>query len=147
MKRSTDPRRPAHDPIGCLLEALERARYEGSMEALVLADGHGLVIAGAGAVWLCEELAAQAPFVAASTPPANDVLPNSLDALERTRWVRIHVDGVELLMCGRGGNDERGLLAAARSARRLLSGRREEVRVREPISAQPPRRLDSPTPP
>jgi hypothetical protein len=111
------------DPIDELLAALERARSLGDLEALSLGDSQGLLVAGAGAFWLCEELAAHAPYLTEPTQPANDVIPNSLEALERTRVVRIDIDGVELLICGRGTSPEHGLLAAARSARRLLARR------------------------
>jgi hypothetical protein len=124
------------DAIGDLLCALERARYEGDLEALVLGDGEGLVVAGAGAVWLCEELAARAPFLDSEATPANDVVPNSLEALVQTRVVRLQVDGVELLICGRGGTTERGLLDAAKSARRLLAFQRRRVEVASPIKPE-----------
>jgi hypothetical protein len=108
------------DGVADLLNALERARSTGDLEALALASPEGLLVAGAGAFWLCEELAASAPYLARPAHPANDVVPNRLESLAQTRVVRVEIDGVELLLCGRGSSPDHGLLAAARSARRLL---------------------------
>ncbi len=53
-------RRRSEDPITALHYQLSFARAEAELEALVLVDDSGCLVAGAGAWPLCEELAAYA---------------------------------------------------------------------------------------
>jgi hypothetical protein len=110
------------DPMADLLIMLEEARRGGPFDALALGDEDGLLLAGAGAFWLCEELAARAPFLSRPTGPANDVVPNRLDGVDDARVIQVRVHGVGLLLSGRGGQSASGLRAAARSAQRILAG-------------------------
>src|SRR5262249_3997345 len=57
-------RRRSDDPLVALHYQLAHARQEGQLEAIVVADDAGVVVAGAGAWATCEELAAYAPILA-----------------------------------------------------------------------------------
>ena len=52
------------DPLVALHYQLAQARQEGQLDAIVVADDSGVVVAGAGAWAVCEELAAYAPLLA-----------------------------------------------------------------------------------
>ena len=85
-----------------LTRLLESARRSAELEAVAIGDAAGLLVAGAGAAELCDELAAIAPL---GHPADNDTLPTWLDALRRQTEVRrLAVDGLEVLISGRGGN-------------------------------------------
>lgn len=58
--------RRSHDPLVALHYKLSATRRDGGLDALVVADADGLVIAGAGAWPLCEEVAAYAPMLGES---------------------------------------------------------------------------------
>ncbi|HEV8246166.1 MAG TPA: hypothetical protein VGP93_10380, partial [Polyangiaceae bacterium] len=51
--------------LGALTRLLESARRRAEAVALALSDGSGVLVAGAGAAQLCDELAAYAPLLAA----------------------------------------------------------------------------------
>src|ERR1019366_6378322 len=57
-------RKRSDDPLVALHYQLAQARQEGRLEAIVIADDAGVVVAGAGAWAVCEELAAYAPLLA-----------------------------------------------------------------------------------
>lgn len=111
------------DPLVALSLMLESARREGALEILVMADLSGCVVAGAGAAWACDELAAQAAI--AHDPPANDTIPSRLEVMGRPgRIARIRIDGIEMLLASRGNDRPGSLSRAAAGARRILSTRR-----------------------
>jgi hypothetical protein len=100
-----------------LTRLLEAARHSADLEALALGDELGLLMAGAGAAELCDELAAVAPLFASPSVE----LPHCLDVLGAgTEVRRLAVDGSELFICGRGGNLERALVDAAVGCARIL---------------------------
>src|SRR5258708_7737843 len=57
-------RQRSDDPLVALHYQLTHARRDGRLEAVVVADDWGVVLAGAGAWAACEELAAYAPLLA-----------------------------------------------------------------------------------
>ena len=57
-------RRRSSDPLVALHYQLSSARTRGDLDAIVVADPSGVVVAGAGSWPLCEELAAYAPLLA-----------------------------------------------------------------------------------
>lgn len=62
---STERRRKrSDDPVTALHYQLAHTRAEAKLEALVLVDDAGCLVAGAGAWPTCEELAAYAPLLA-----------------------------------------------------------------------------------
>ncbi len=73
------------------------------LEAVVLVDDTGCLVAGAGAELLCEELAAFAPLLADRKAVGNAVVGTRLAAIEPDVFVRaVSLDGVPALLCGRG---------------------------------------------
>ncbi|HYQ02129.1 MAG TPA: hypothetical protein VER96_25820 [Polyangiaceae bacterium] len=100
-----------------LTRLLEAARRGSALEALALGDELGLLVAGAGAAELCDELAAVAPlFGSAST-----ALPTHLDVLGHgTEVRRLALDGCEMFISGRGAGLERALGGIESGCRRIL---------------------------
>ncbi|HEY0463167.1 MAG TPA: hypothetical protein VGC79_03110 [Polyangiaceae bacterium] len=100
-----------------LTRLLEAARRSAAIEALALGDELGLLVAGAGAAELCDELAAVAPlFGSAST-----ALPTNLDLLGRgTEVRRLAVDGCEMFISGRGTGLDSALGRVASGCQRIL---------------------------
>ncbi|HEY3497770.1 MAG TPA: hypothetical protein VGK73_23895 [Polyangiaceae bacterium] len=113
-------RHRSEDALEALTRLLESARRRSGLEALAVTDSTGLLLAGAGASQLCDELAAWAPVMAHA--PANDSVPNCLDAFEsRTRLRRLRVDGFEIVVACLG--QERGdapLDAVSAGCQRIL---------------------------
>src|SRR5258706_11528759 len=66
MMTTADDRRRKRstDPLVALHYQLAHARHDGQLEAIVVADTSGVVVAGAGSWAVCEELAAYAPLLA-----------------------------------------------------------------------------------
>jgi hypothetical protein len=117
-------------PLGALSRCFEASRRRAGLEALVLADVSGLVIAGAGPAALCDELAAVG--AARHGRPANDTVPSRLDVLSRALEVRrLRIDGIEVLLCteaSRAEESDQELSAAAAGCERIL-GRRKALRL------------------
>ena len=106
--------RRSDDTTTALHYQLAYARHQGEFNTLVLADSSGCVVAGAGAWATCELLAAYAPLLAhddASDAPIDDV-----------EIQKLSVDGGEVLLCSRGGGQERApsLDRAASGCKRIL---------------------------
>jgi hypothetical protein len=113
-------RRRSDDPLIALHYQLSHARHDGALDAIVLADTSGVVVAGAGAWAVCEELAAYAPLMAqgvafsdstsrmAALAPEVDVVPMS-------------VDGMDVYLCARSARERSTALArAAQGVSRIL---------------------------
>jgi hypothetical protein len=101
-----------------LTRLLEAARRSAALEALALGDELGLLMAGAGAAELCDELAAFAPLFGSAS---NTELPRNLDTLGRgTEVRRLAIDGCELFVCGRGANLDAALGQAVAGCARIL---------------------------
>ena len=117
--------RRSNDTMTALHYQLAFARHEGGLEALVLADAAGCLVAGAGAWPTCEMLAAYAPLLVDRATILNDTLASSVSSLAQSVNVRpVSVDGSEVFLCARGGGD---LVAtcmdrAASGCRRILRG-------------------------
>ncbi len=78
--------RRSEDPLVALHYKLSATRRDCGLEAIVVADADGLVIAGAGAWPLCEEVAAYAPLLGENA--ASNELPARLHG--RVRVQRSH---------------------------------------------------------
>ena len=122
-----DPRYPQPDrrqsrsenTLVALTRLLEGARRAAELEAVAIGDELGLLVAGAGAAELCDELAAVAPL---GTAAANDTIPTRLDVLSRRTEVRrLAVDGLEVFISGRGGDLGLGLSRVAAGCARILA--------------------------
>jgi hypothetical protein len=97
-------RKRSHDPLIALHYQLAYARHDGRLDAIVVADASGVMVAGAGAWAACEELAAYAPLLAEAPDKMNGVTASRVESLRRQVDVkRMLVDGQEVLLCARGG--------------------------------------------
>lgn len=117
-------RRRSDDPITALHYQLAATRWEASLDALVLVDDSGCLVAGVGAWPVCEELAAFAPLLARPTAIRDAGLGSRLAALSsHVELYELAIDGGTVLLCGRGGNEKRGssIARAAAGCRRILS--------------------------
>jgi hypothetical protein len=114
-------RHRTEDTLLALSRLLEAARQRNGLDALAVTDSTGLLLAGAGASRLCDELAAWAPVVARGA--ANDTVPTCLDVFEgRTRLQRLRVDGVEIVVASLGkAPAEDSLEAVSAGCRRILT--------------------------
>jgi len=101
VQRSTDP----IEALGCWLEATRR-RTE--LASVVLADGSGLLLAGAGPAHECDELAAWAPLLDAGRPECPPALQS----------VKVH--GADAYICAAGRAELTALRDAARGCSRIL---------------------------
>jgi hypothetical protein len=118
-------RRRSDDPITALHYQLSHTRAEAGLEAVVLVDDTGCLVAGAGAWPLCEELAAFAPLLADRSAIGSSTVSARLAAIENETFVRtLSLDGVEAMLCGRGGDASRSdlIARAADGCRRILHG-------------------------
>ena len=118
-------RRRSADPITALHYQLSHTRAEAGLDAVVLVDETGCLVAGAGAWPACEELAAFAPLLAHRGAIGSAVVGSRIAALEPETEVRtLDIDGAEAVLCGRGGDASRVALIAraADGCRRILVG-------------------------
>jgi len=100
-----------------LTRLLEAARRSAALEALALGDELGLLVAGAGAAELCDELAAVAPLF--GSPHTS--LPTNLDILGGgTEVRRLAVDGCQMFISGRGTGLDLALGGIASGCQRIL---------------------------
>lgn len=123
----TDDRRHKRsgDPLVALHYQLAHVRSEGRLEAIVVADGAGVMVAGAGGWALCEELAAYAPLLAREgwvEPGAAH--PSRLAEIRARADVKtVEVAGHDVLLCAIGGGTRRTAIEKAeRGVVRILSG-------------------------
>ncbi len=99
----------SEDPLVALHYQLARTRRDGRLDALVVADDAGLVLAGVGGWAVCEELAAYAPLIAQGLWSEPLLGRGSRAALlqSEVEVQAVDVDGQTVLLCSRGG-DARG---------------------------------------
>src|ERR1700734_4346550 len=100
-------RKRSGDPLVALHYQLAYARKDGGLDAIVVPDPAGVVVAGAGSWATCEELAAYAPLLArpSHTDPLSPPVASRVESLRSE--VGIHamlIDGQEVLLCARGGS-------------------------------------------
>src|SRR6185295_2860438 len=101
-------RRRSEDTLTALHYQLSFIRREAELEALVLVDDRGCMVAGAGAWPTCEELAAYAPLLANPSEVRNSSLGSRLEVLSSEVMVQsLEIDGGEVLLCGRGRQTDR----------------------------------------
>ncbi len=110
-------RNRSNDPLVALHYQLSQTRQEGSLDAIVVADDWGVVVAGAGSWAVCEELAAYAPILAQAGR-------NELGLRDPARLAEMRdqvdvqavaVGGQRVLLCARGGHRHSGALDRAAS--------------------------------
>jgi len=124
MNPAEDRRRQrSADPLVALHYQLAQSRRDGGLEAIVVADDSGVVVAGSGTWAMCEELAAYAPLLAQgqwNEPGLDDV--SRMAELRRVADVQpVDVDGQTVLLCARGGGERLNALdRAADDVARIL---------------------------
>ena len=98
-------RKRSEDPLVALHYQLAHARHEGRLDAIVVADDAGVVVAGAGAWAVCEELAAYAPLLAQGVWNEPGATRGSRVSELRTEVdvQPVELDGQTVLICARGG--------------------------------------------
>lgn len=96
-------RRRSTDPLVALHYQLSTTRTRGELDAIVIADTSGVVVAGAGSWPVCEELAAYAPLLAEGAwGSMTDQVSSRVDDLRNQVEVRtLVVGGQEVLLCAR----------------------------------------------
>ena len=99
-------RRRSIDPLVALHYQLSSARKEGAIDTIVVADGEGVVVAGAGSWAACEELAAFAPLIARGEP---------LLGHEKVTVRSVDIGGDHVLLCVRAAQstEELGVVREA----------------------------------
>ena len=96
---------------------------EGSMQAMVVADGDGLPLAAAGDAYACDEVAARMVLVGRKIAEFNGTLLGA-GASWDVQMKKVEVDGSELLLCAVGGTAEqrkKQITRGAEGALRILS--------------------------
>ena len=92
------------DPLVALHYQLAQSKLRSSVEAIVLADSAGVVVAGAGSWVICEELAAYAPLFG----QAEGGLPERVASLRAECEVReMTAGGQAMLLCAMGKTSAR----------------------------------------
>lgn len=115
--------RRSNDPIRALHLQLATVRLEAELDAVVLVDDRGLLVAGAGAWPVCEELAAFAPLLDDPARITRKTVQSHLAELPyEVVSMSFGLDGTPVILCGRGGNQTRGdaLGRAALGVQRIL---------------------------
>lgn len=97
----------SENPQVALTRLLEATRKAAALEALAVADDLGLLMAGAGAAELCDELAALSPLVGVANDTEMSVR-------------RLAVDGFEIFISGRGAGLDLALGHIAAGCSRIL---------------------------
>ena len=122
----TDRRRHRSlDPITALHYQLAFTRSAAGLDAVVLVDESGCLVAGAGAWPTCEELAAYAPLLARPEHIESGVVSSRIASMSGEVEVRpVALACGDALLCGRGGAEGRGelLARAVEGCRRILGG-------------------------
>ena len=120
-------RRRSSDPLVALHYQLSTTRARGELDAIVVADASGVVVAGAGSWPVCEELAAYAPLLAeGSWGTMTDQVSSRVESLRGEVEVRaLVVGGQEVLLCARrqrGSSGTETLEAIARGIEEAAAG-------------------------
>lgn len=98
-------RKRSEDPLVALHYQLAHARSEGRLEAIVVADDAGVVVAGAGSWATCEELAAYAPLLAQGVwnEPGATRASRMSELRTEVDVQPVDIGGQTVLLCARGG--------------------------------------------
>lgn len=113
----------SEDTQVALTRFLEAARHAAAVEALALGDELGLLVAGAGAAEVCDELAAVAPLFGDRAGRSTRV-----QALGRDTEVRrLAIEGFDMYVSGRGGDLQAALEPVAAGCARILFEKRPRL--------------------
>lgn len=86
-----------------LFYQLEASCERAALDAMVLADAHGLCVAASGDDQVCEEVAAHMPLLCDNLPLFDGFMRSSDDE-RNVRMKRFDIAGSELYLCAIGGN-------------------------------------------
>lgn len=103
MHQQNRRQRRSVDPLIALHYQLAHARTKGALEAIVVADASGVVVAGAGSWAACEELAAYAPLLARGGAVVTAEASRVEVLRAQTAVASVAVQDQEVLICARGG--------------------------------------------
>jgi len=136
---STDERRRrrSSDPLVALHYQLSTSRTRAELDAIVVADASGVVVAGAGSWPVCEELAAYAPLLAdGSGGIMTDQVSSRVESLRHEVEVRaVSVGGQEVLLCARRQRRTEGLESTELIAREMDEAAQGISRILEHAAA------------
>lgn len=95
--------RRSADPLVALHYQLASTRARGDLDAVVVADASGVVVAGAGSWPTCEEIAAYAPLLAdGAWADVNESVSSRVESLRREIEVRsVSIGNQDVLLCAR----------------------------------------------
>lgn len=119
-------RRRSRDTVTALHYQLAWTRALAGLEAVVLVDDRGCLVAGAGAWPACEELAAYAPLLEDPSKIVRRSVSARVDQLSSEASARsVDIDGAPAVLCGSGGGADRSqfLELASDGIRRILAQR------------------------
>ena len=117
-------RQRSNDPLVALHYQLAQAGREGKVDAMVVADDSGVLVAGAGPWASCEELAAYAPLLAQWCEPGLGSYGNLGELRTNVDVQRVETDGQSVFLCARGGwMRAMAMERAAQGVARILASR------------------------
>jgi hypothetical protein len=109
-------RKRSRDPLVALHYQLAQTRRDGGLDAIVVSDDSGIVVAGAGAWAVCEELAAHAPLLVQGVwnEPGLGLASGSrvAELAAQVDIKEVSVDGQTVLLCARA-SQRKSVSAAA----------------------------------
>ncbi len=123
--------RRSSDPLIALHYQLSSARARGDLDAIVVADPSGVVVAGAGSWPVCEELAAYAPLLAdGSWGVMTSQVSSRVEALRSEVSVReVIVGNQQVLLCTRQKRKAEAIEAIEGTARHIDEAARGVSRI------------------
>jgi hypothetical protein len=116
-------RRRSIDPCLALTYQLAACCKDGSIDAMVVADGDGLPLASSGDDYVCDEIAGRMVLVGTRIREFNGTLLGPGQRWD-VQMTKIDVDGSELLVCAVGGSTAartKQISRGADGARRILA--------------------------
>lgn len=121
MKPEERRQRRSSDPLVALHYQLSTTRARAELDAIVVADASGVVVAGAGSWPVCEELAAYAPLLAEGAwARVTDQVSSRVESLRQEVEIRsLSIGGQEVLLCARRQRRSEGLEAVHAASRDL----------------------------
>ncbi len=123
--------RRSSDPLVALHYQLSSARARADLDAIVVADPSGVVVAGAGSWPVCEELAAYAPLLAEGAwASMSSQISSRVEALRQEVDVRtVSIGHQEVLLCAKQRNRSEAIEQIAASERDLAEAARGITRI------------------
>lgn len=130
-------RRRSSDPLVALHYQLSSTRARSDLDAIVVADPSGVVVAGAGSWPVCEELAAYAPLLAdGEWASMSSQVSSRVEALRREVDVRlVSIGSQEVLLCTRQKRRAEAIEAIEAGARDLEEAARGVSRILTTVAA------------